>query len=213
MTNQILAEVAKNPGLTNVDTDLGLNKPELSVTVNRDKSSDTGVQVETVGRTLETMLGGRQVTRFKQNGEQYDVIVQIADARRTKPSDIRDIFVRAKDGSMIPLANLITVDETVSPRELNHFGQRPGGDHHRQPGAGVCLGRGADFHGSGGGQGIETRLRGRLCRPVTRIPDLQRLALALTFVLALAFIYLVLAAQFEKFHATDSSSCSPCRCR
>lgn len=85
-----------------MDTDLKLNKPELAVTVNRDKSSDTGVQIETVGRTLETMLGGRQVTRFKQNGEQYDVLVQVADADRSTPSDIRDIFVRAKDGSMIP---------------------------------------------------------------------------------------------------------------
>jgi multidrug efflux pump len=94
------------------------------VIVNRDKAMDTGVQIETVGRTLETMLGGRQVTRFKREGEQYDVIVQVAGIDRATPSDIRDIFVRAKDGSMIPLANLLTVDETVSPRELNHFGQR-----------------------------------------------------------------------------------------
>ena len=52
------------------------------------------------------------------------MIVQVDNADRTTPSDIRDIFVRARDGSMIPLANLISVDETVSPRELNHFGQR-----------------------------------------------------------------------------------------
>jgi multidrug efflux pump len=82
LTGKILAEVAKNPGITNVDTDLKLNKPELSVAVNRDKSSDTGVQIETVGRTLETMLGGRQVTRFKRDGEQYDVIVQVDNAER-----------------------------------------------------------------------------------------------------------------------------------
>jgi multidrug efflux pump len=96
--------VAKNPGFTNVDTDLKLNKPELSVIVNRDKAMDTGVQIETVGRTLETMLGGRQVTRFKRDGEQYDVIVQVAATDRTTPADIGDIFVRANGGSMIPLA-------------------------------------------------------------------------------------------------------------
>ena len=124
MTDKILAEVARNPGLTNVDTDLKLNKPELSVAVNRDKSSDTGVQIETVGRTLETMLGGRQVTRYKQDGEQYDVIVQVANADRSRPDDIGDIYVRGKNGAMIPLANLVDIDERVSPRELNHFGQR-----------------------------------------------------------------------------------------
>ena len=70
ITEQILAEVAKNPGFANVDTDLKLNKPELSVRVDRDKASDTGVQIEAIGRTLETLLGGRQVTRFKRDAEQ-----------------------------------------------------------------------------------------------------------------------------------------------
>src|SRR5690606_4945350 len=62
-----------------------------------------------------------QVTRFKQNGKQYDVVVQVADVERTNPDDMAEIFVRAKSGQMIPLSNLVTVVETVSPRELNHF--------------------------------------------------------------------------------------------
>jgi multidrug efflux pump len=69
-------------GLQNIDTDLKLNKPELSVDVDRNKAADMGVPVETIGRTLETFLGGRQVTRFKRDGEQYDVIVQVADVER-----------------------------------------------------------------------------------------------------------------------------------
>jgi multidrug efflux pump len=85
VTSQFLAELAKNPGLTNVDTDLKLNKPELSVEVKRDKAADIGVPVETIGRTLETLLGGRQVTRFKREGEQYDVIVQVAKRRPQQP--------------------------------------------------------------------------------------------------------------------------------
>ncbi|TXT28890.1 MAG: hydrophobic/amphiphilic exporter-1 (mainly G- bacteria) HAE1 family [Rhodocyclaceae bacterium] len=124
VTGQFLAEVAKNPSLTNVDTDLKLNKPELSVDVKRDKAADMGVPVETIGRTLETFLGGRQVTRFKRDGEQYDVIVQVAEVERRNPEDIRDIYVRGRDGSMISLENLVDVRETISPRELNHFGQR-----------------------------------------------------------------------------------------
>jgi multidrug efflux pump len=64
---------------------LKLNKPEIKVTVNRDKAADVGAEVETIGRTLETMLGGRQVTRFKQEGKQYDVIVQVADVERVNP--------------------------------------------------------------------------------------------------------------------------------
>ena len=198
MTGKILAEVAKNPGINNVDTDLKLNKPELSVAVNRDKSSDTGVQIETVGRTLETMLGGRQVTRFKRDGEQYDVIVQVANTERTSPSDIQDIFVRAKDGSMIPLANLVTVDETVSPRELNHFGQRRAVTITANLAPGYTMGEALAFMEEVAGRslppGYAIDYAGQ-----SREFKTSSASLALTFLLALAFIYLVLAAQFESF--------------
>jgi multidrug efflux pump len=198
MTAKILEEVAKNPGFTNVDTDLKLNKPELSVIVNRDKAMDTGVQIETVGRTLETMLGGRQVTRFKRDGEQYDVIVQVGDAERSTPSDIRDIFVRARDGSMIPLANLLRVDETVSPRELNHFGQRRAVTITANLNPGYTMGEGLKFLEQTAARvlpaGYAVDYAGQ-----SREFKLSSSSLALTFVLALAFIYLVLAAQFESF--------------
>jgi multidrug efflux pump subunit AcrB len=84
----------------NLQIDLRLNTPEVRVNINRDKLGDIGVHVETVGRTLETMLGGRQVTRFKRDGEQYDVIVQVGAGRSHDASDISDIYVRARDGSM-----------------------------------------------------------------------------------------------------------------
>ena len=198
LTGKILAEVAKNPGITNVDTDLKLNKPELSVAVNRDKSSDTGVQIETVGRTLETMLGGRQVTRFKRDGEQYDVIVQVANADRTTPSDIRDIFVRAKDGSMIPLGNLVTVDETVSPRELNHFGQRRAVTITANLSPGYTMGEALKFMEEAAGRSLPAGYAVDYAGQ-SREFKTSSASLALTFLLALAFIYLVLAAQFESF--------------
>ena len=78
-------------------------------------------RVTTVGRTLETMLGGRQVTRFKQGGKQYDVIVQVADIDRQNPDDLASIYVRSHDGVMIPMNNIIKVTERVAPKELNHF--------------------------------------------------------------------------------------------
>ncbi len=198
LTGKMLAEIAKNPGFVNVDTDLKLNKPELSVIVNRDKSSDTGVEVETVGRTLETMLGGRQVTRFKRDGEQYDVLIQVANAERVTPSDVREIFVRARDGSMMPLASLLSVDEAVSPRELNHFGQRRAVTITANLAPGYAMGEALAFLEQTAQQllpsGYATDYAGQ-----SREYRLSSSSLALTFVLALAFIYLVLAAQFESF--------------
>src|SRR5690554_233898 len=88
------------PGLQNIDTDLRLNTPELRVVVQRDKLADVGVDVGDVGRTLESMLGGRQVTRFRDSGEQYDVVVQVKKQDRADPADISDIYVRTASGSM-----------------------------------------------------------------------------------------------------------------
>ncbi|MBU1365598.1 MAG: efflux RND transporter permease subunit [Gammaproteobacteria bacterium] len=198
VTGQILAEVAKNPLLINVDTDLRLNKPELSVNVRRDKAADLGVPVETIGRTLETFLGGRQVTRFKRDGEQYDVIVQVAEAERRNPDDIRDIYVRGRDGSMISLENLVDVKETISPRELNHFGQRRAVAITANLAPGYTLGEALTFM-----DGVAERV----LKPgyaadyngQSREFRQSSSSLAFTFGLALAFIYLVLAAQFESF--------------
>ncbi len=198
VTQQFLAELAKNPRLTNVDTDLKLNKPELSVEVRRDIAADLGVPVETIGRTLETFLGGRQVTRFKRDGEQYDVIVQVADVDRRTPDDIRDIQVRARDGSMVSLANLVAVRETISPRELNHFGQRRAVSITANLAPGYTLGEAL---------GEMNAIADRVLKPGYAVDyngqsrEFQKstASLALTFGLALAFIYLVLAAQFESF--------------
>ena len=198
VTDRILAEMAKNPGFMNVDTDLKLNKPELSVLVDREKASDTGVQIETIGRTLETMLGGRQVTRFRRDAEQYDVIVQTADEDRATPRDISRIYVRGKDDRMIPLANLVKVDETVSPRELNHFAQRRAVTISANLAPGFTMGEALPFLEEVArrtlppGYATDTSGQSREFKASTA-------SLALTFVLALAFIYLVLAAQFESF--------------
>jgi multidrug efflux pump len=198
VTGQFLAEVAKNPSLTNVDTDLKLNKPELSVNVKRDKAADMGVPVETIGRTLETFLGGRQVTRFKRDGEQYDVIVQVAEVERRNPEDIRDIYVRGRDGSMISLENLVEVKETISPRELNHFGQRRAVTITANLAPGYTLGEALTFMDGVANQvlkpGYAADYNGQ-----SREFRQSSSSLVFTFGLALAFIYLVLAAQFESF--------------
>jgi multidrug efflux pump len=198
VVNTFVAELTKIPGLQNIETDLKLNKPELKVQVERDRAVDAGVQVETVGRTMETMLGGRQVTRFKQNGEQYDVLVQMAASDRASPTDISNIFVRGRGDAMVPLSGLVTVREGVAPRELNHFGQRRA--------ATVTALLATDYALGDALKDIEQVAR-RVLPPgyaldyngVSREFRVSTGGLYLTFLLALAFIYLVLSAQFESF--------------
>ena len=195
--NQLMAAARNNPGLTNLDSDLRLNKPELKVAIDRDKAADLGIDVEVIGRTLETMLGGRQVTRFKLNGKQYDVMVQVADTARVTPRDLTNIYVRSRAGEMVPLANLVAMRETVTPRELNHFNKLRSATITATLATGFTLGDALDF--------LEAEAK-KLPNAILHDLDGQSRefrkasgGLYFTFLLALAFIYLVLSAQFESF--------------
>ena len=198
MVNAMMAEAQQYPGFLNLDTDLKLNKPQLSVQVDREKVADVGADVAVIGRTLETMLGGRQVTRFKQNGKQYDVIVQVADIDRATPSDLSAIYVRGAADEMIQLSNLVTVQETVAPKELNHFNQLRSAKITANLAPGFAL---------SDGLGKLEEIAERVLPPGALIdydgPSREyrssSASLYVTFLLALGFIYLVLAAQFESF--------------
>ena len=198
MVEAVLLEAEKEPSLANPDTRLKLNVPEIKVSVNRDKAADVGASVETIGRTLETMLGGRQVTRFKQGGKQYDVIVQIGDVDRTNPDDLSRIYVRGGSGQMIQLSNLVDVRESVTARELTRMSQMSAADINANVAAGFSQGEAI--------AALERAARKVLPAAVqidylgaSREYKQASGDIYITFVLALLFIYLVLSAQFESF--------------
>ena len=192
------AELAKNPGFLQVNTDLRLNKPEIKLEVDRERAADMGVGVDVIARAVETLLSGRNVTRYKREGEQYDVIVQTNPTGRTAPDDIERIFVRGKADAMIPLSALVKITEVVVPRELNHFGQRRSASITANLAANYSLGEALDFMDTTAQKllkpGYATDLNG-ISREFRKSSD----SLTLVFVLALVFIFLVLAAQFESF--------------
>ncbi len=195
---EILARIAREPSIANVDTDLKLNKPEIKVDVNREKVAAVGVSVADIGRTLETMLGGREVTRFTRNNEQYDVKLQVADVDRRNPDDLTNIYVRGANGTMIQLSNLVDVREAVAPRELNHFNKLRSAKITASVGPDGTL---------GDALAVLERTATDVMGPTTQFDyegvsrefkDASAKAF-ISFGLALVFIYLVLAAQFESF--------------
>jgi len=198
LVERVLDEARKSPALQNLQTDLRLNTPEVRVTINRDKLSDVAVNVDTVGRTLETMLGGRQVTRFKRDGEQYDVIVQLAPIDRTRPADISETWVRGRNNEMVQLSNLVDVKEGVAPQSLNHF--------NRLRAVKVTATLAPGYTVDDGLKAMDAAAKATL--PPTAQTDVDGQSrefrksggeIYFTFVLALMFIYLVLSAQFESF--------------
>lgn len=196
--DRLVARASENPGLVGVESDLKLNTPEITVSLDRQKVADLGLDVSVVGRTLESMLGGRQVTRFERDGEQYDVMVQLADADRTSPETLREIYVRAPNGAMVQLGNVVRIEETVAPRELTRFNQLRSATLEANLAPGYTMGE-------------AVAALNRLAAEV--LPDTYRTdyagqsreflasgqSLVFVFLLAIVFIYLVLAAQFESF--------------
>ena len=191
-------EIAKNSGIVSVDTDLRLNKPEISMDVDRERAADMGVPVENIARAVETMMGGRQVTRYKREGDQYDVMVQTAPSDRDTPDDIEHIFVRGRNDAMIPLSALVRIKEVVVPRELNHFGQRRSASITANIAPNYSLGEAIVFMNETASKvlkpGYATDLNGT-SREFVKSSG----SLVIVFILALLFIFLVLAAQFESF--------------
>ncbi len=197
LVETIIGKIRTNPQLTNPDTDLKLNKPELRIDVNREKVSTVGASVDAVGRTLETMLGGRNVTRFKRGTEQYDVIVQIEDSYRRTPGDLSNIFVRGSDDTMIQLQNLATVTETVAAKELNHFNKLRSATVSAGLAPGYTLGEALDWMDNA----LDEVAPGTLYDLSGQTRELRESesSAAILMGLALIFIYLVLSAQFESF--------------
>jgi multidrug efflux pump len=196
--NALLDEAESFPGLINLDSDLRLNKPQIEIDIDRERVTDIGAGVLTVGRTLETLLGGRQVTRFTQNGEQYDVIVQVGAEDRRTANDLNDIYVRARDDSMVPLSNLARVRETVAPKELNRFNQFRAATITGNITPGYSLGEGLAFLEQAAEKLLPTDARYDLSGESREFKQAGS-SLLFVFVLALVFIFLVLAAQFESF--------------
>jgi multidrug efflux pump len=120
--DKVMAIAAANPGLENVDSDYKERKPQIKIAVDRARAAELGVSLETVGRTLESMLGSRIVTTFIRNGREYYVILQGRSEDRAAPTDLGDLYVRSdRSGELIPLASVVKLEELAASSQRNRF--------------------------------------------------------------------------------------------
>ena len=185
------------PYLINLDTDLKLNKPQLEILIDRDRAASLGVSVTDIGTTLETLLGGREVTDFKRGSKQYHVIAQVPAAGRATPDVIEEIYVRGKQG-LVQLANVVKVRETVAPKELNHYNRVRSATISANLIPVVSLGQALDGLDKISREQLPPTVRHELAGQSKEFRESSN-SLYFLFLLAVVFIYLVLAAQFESF--------------
>ena len=198
LANKLVERLKDNPGLADLDTDMRLNKPQVEVEIDRNRVADLGLDISVVGRTLETLLGGRNVSTFQIGSQQYDVTVALPADQRTSPETLSQIFVKGKNGEMVQLSNIVSYKVGVAPRDLRRFNQLRAITIQANLAPGYTLGEAIAAVDQAAAevlpQGTITDLTGQ----AREFRDASS-NLALVFVMALAFIYLVLAAQFESF--------------
>lgn len=193
----MMGEASRLGYLINLDSDLRLNKPQLDISIDRERAAGLGVSVTDIGSTLETFLGGRAVTNFKRGAKQYDVILQMRPSARATPDAIQEIYIRG-GGGLVQLANVVKVQETVAPKELNHFNRVRSATVSASLVPGVSLGQALDdldrIKNEKLPPGIKREYAGQSLEYKTSSASLYFM-----FLLAIIFIYLVLSAQFESF--------------
>ncbi len=193
----IMEQLNEDKRLVTPDNNLQMNTPQLEVSVDREKLALLGIDVNSVGRVLETALGGRNVTRFKEGAEQYDVLVQVDPEKRSKPNDLANIYLRSAYGEMVPLSNIVTIEETIAPQNLRHFNKLRAVTISANLAEGVSQGEGIEI--------VEAVIREVIPDALLDYQGSSRefkesgASMVQIFLLALIFIYLVLAAQFESW--------------
>ena len=184
------------PGLINVDSDLRVNKPQLTVSFDRDRAEDLGVPVGDVAGALQTLLGGRRISTFTRDNKQYDVIAQLGAVERATPNDMTGIYVRGREGALVQLSSVATIQEGVGPRQLSHFNRIRSATVDANLMPGFTLGEALDSMRALGREvlpaGSSVALSGE-----SRELEESGSSLYFAFVLALVVVFMVLASQFE----------------
>lgn len=196
--DQLMREVADSPALSNVETNLILDKPQIRVTIDRQRAADLGVGVDVIGRTMETLLGGRQVTRFNMNSKQYDVMLQVAGSERNTPQALQSIYLMGRSGAVVQLSSLVRIEETVAPKELVRFNQLRSATITALPASGYSLGDALKVLEDATARVLPSSVQVDYSGQSREFKQ-SGASIFLVFLLALGFIYLVLAAQFESF--------------
>ncbi|MBP6656728.1 MAG: efflux RND transporter permease subunit, partial [Bacteroidia bacterium] len=195
---KFMEEAGKNPTFQGVDVNLKFNKPELNITINRDRASALGVSISDVAQTLQFSYSGRRMSYFTMNGRQYQVIAQVDRENRDEPIDLKSLYVRNKSGEMIQMENLVDVVEESSPPQLYHYNRYKSATVSAGLAPGKTIGDGIAAMNEIADKVLDDSFSTELTGPSRDFAE-SGSNILFAFILALILIYLILAAQFESF--------------
>ena len=196
-TQELIGRFQQEGFLTSPRSPFEINKPELSVIIDRDRAADLGIPIRDLSRTIQILFGGEDLSSIKIGGKQYDVIVQLERRNRLTPDQMDQLYIRASDGQLVQLGSVATLKETAAPTVIERFGRQRSATIEAAP-AGVPLGTAVDraeailAETMPPGFSYDWKGEARDLRESSR--DIYGFML-----LAIIVVYMVLGAQFESF--------------
>ncbi|MCX6132783.1 MAG: efflux RND transporter permease subunit [Ignavibacteriales bacterium] len=195
---KFMDEVSKSSILVNADVNLKFNKPQIDITIDRDRARSLGVSIVDIAQTLQLAFSGQRFSYFEMNGFQYSVIGQVDRDNRDEPLDLRSLYVRNNQGKLIQMDNLVTVKEESAPPQLYHFNRFKAATVSAALAPGKTIGDGIAEMDRISKTVLDESFRTALAG-ASRDYSESSSNILFAFLLALVLIYLVLAAQFESF--------------
>ena len=195
----VKAEARKNPGLNSIEDDYEITKPELKVEINNKKAADLGVSIESIGRSIETFFGSRNVTKFTRDGKEYNIVLQSDLINRSDSNGLNKIFVRStSSGKLIPLSSIVSLSESAAAPFLNRY--------NRQRAVTISARLSGEYTMDQALDSLQNIVKEKL-PPEVRIAykgeseeyKKTNVGIYLIFILAMLTAYLSMAAQFESW--------------
>jgi multidrug efflux pump subunit AcrB len=195
---KFLERAGESPALRFVDADLKVNRPEGLIAIDRARAAELGISVHDIARTLQLAYGGARFGFFLREGRQYDVVGQVAREDRNDPRDLQSLHVRTAGGGLVPLDSVVRFSETVSPAAIYRYDRFTSATVTAGLAPGHAIGDGLEALDEIAAELLPPDMRTSLAGQSRDFADSSS-SLLFAFVLALAIVYLVLAAQFESF--------------
>lgn len=195
---RFLDEVNRNPTFQGVDVNLKFNRPELVITIDRERAQNLGVSVQAIAQTLQFAYGGVRYGYFNRIGKQYQIIGQVDRENRDAPLDLQSLYVRNVRGELIQLDNVVNVTEQSSPPQLYHYNRYKAATVSAGLAPGKTIGDGIEAMNKISEKVLDESFSTDLSGPSRDFAESSSNT-TFAFMLALILVYLVLAAQFESF--------------
>jgi multidrug efflux pump len=195
---RFMDEVNSSPIFQNSDVNLKFNKPEVDISIDRDRARTLGVSVMDIAQTLQLAFSGQMFAYFEMSGYLYQVIGQMDRANRDEPLDLRSLYVRNNRGALVQMDNLVKMNEESAPPQLYHFNRFKAATVYAGLAPGKTIGDGINEMNRIAKKTLDESFSAGLSGPSRDYAESSS-NIVFAFILALILIYLVLAAQFESF--------------